>query len=225
MSIDLRKKTLSLTEGKTITVIESGWDFGFRFDELDKEMQNLETDDKVFKFFCVNYYPMLASCVEGDVPSPQEAFALPYEKLDEWYITIWKLNPDLYPEEYHKPKQETVELRDGFSITMEESLGRPSFMIRFYQLELYANEHPFENDERGQVFQSVFYPKLAACCITNSLPPAEEVRHYPRVEINKWMTVSRALNSDWYASPEEKAEQKVEVSQKKKKGNRKPSSG
>lgn len=225
MSIDLRKKTISLGEGKKITVTESGWDFSFRYDELDKTMQALETEDKVFKFFCVNYYPMLASSVEGDIPSAEEAFSLPYETLDEWYMAAWKLNPDLYPGELHKPKQETIELRNGFKITMEESLGRPSFMIRFYALELLAEEHPFTDDERGQVFQLIFYPKLAACCVSNSLPPASEVRHYPRTEINKWMAASRALNPEWYASPEEKVEQQVESQQKKKKANRKPSNG
>src|SRR5688572_21206374 len=110
MSIDLRKKTISLTEGKTVTIVESGWDFSFRFDELDKAMEKLETEDKVFKFFCVNYYPMLASCVEGDVPSAQEAYKLPHEVLDEWYTTNWKLNPDLYPDGLHNPKQQTIKL-------------------------------------------------------------------------------------------------------------------
>lgn len=225
MSIDLRKKTISLTEGKTITVVESGWDFSFRFDELDKEMEKLKTDDKVFKFFCVNYYPMLASCAEGDVPSAQEAYELPVEVLDKWYMTNWKLNPDLYPDDLHDPKQQSVKLRDGKIIIMEESLGRPSFMIRFYKLELQAEEHPFTDDDRGQVFQLIFYPKLAACCMSDNLPSAETIRHYPRVEINKLMAVSRELNSDWYASPEEKIEIKAEVQEKKKKGNKKHSSG
>ncbi|MEO6565201.1 MAG: hypothetical protein ABIO63_04135 [Casimicrobiaceae bacterium] len=225
MSIDLKKKTISLTEGKTVMVAESGWDFSFRFDELDKEMEKLETDDKVFKFFCVNFYPMLASCVEGFTPSAQEAYELPREVLDEWYVTNWKLNPDLYPEEFHDPIQKIVELRDGLKITMEESLGRPSFMIQFYKLELQAEEHSFTEDERGQIFQLIFYPKLAACCITDNLPSAEEVRHYPRVEINKLMEASRTLNPDWYASPEEKVEVKSQVEQSKKKGNRKRSNG
>ena len=173
----------------------------------------------------LNYYPMLASCVEGEVPSAQEAYNLPQGKLDEWYMANWKFNPDLYPEEIHKPKQETIELRDGKKIIMEESLGRPSFMLRFYQLELQAEEHPFTDDERGQVFQLIFYPKLAACCTINSLPPANEVRHYPRTEINKWMSVSRTLNPDWYASPEEKVKEKVVGEQKKRSRSKKRSNG
>jgi len=225
MSIDLRKETISLKEGKTLTIMESGWDFSFRFDELEKEMQKVDTRDKVFKFFCVNYYPLLASCVEGILPSPQEAFALPREILDKWHLTTWKLNPDLYADELHKPMREEIEFRDGLKVTMEESLGRPSFVIRFYELELYAEEHPMENDERGQVFQLIFYPKLAASCVTNILPSAEEVRHWPRTEINRWMEISRRLNSDWYATPEEKVEQRVVTSEKKKKVGRLRSRG
>ena len=225
MSIDLRKERITLAEGKTITITESGWDFSFRFDELEKAMQKLETKDKVFKFFCVNYYPLLASCVEGNLPTPQEAFALPREILDQWHLAVWKLNPDLYADELHEPKREQVKFRDGFKITLEESIGRPSFLLRFYELELQAEEHPLQDDERGQVFQLIFYPKLAACCITNSLPPAEVVRHWPRTEINHWMTASRELNPDWYATPEEKVEQKIQTTEKKKKVSRKRSHG
>ena len=225
MSIDLKKETISLGEGKTIIVTESGWDFSFRFDELEKEVQKIETDNKVFKFFCVNYYPLLASCVEGNPLSAQEAFALSRETLDQWHIAVWKLNPDLYSDELHEARSEQVEFRDGFKITLEEGLGRPSFLLRFYELELQAEENPLTDDERGQVFQLIFYPKLAACCITNSLPPAEVVRSWPRTEINRWMTASRELNPDWYASPEEKVEQKIQTTEKKKKVSRKHSRG
>src|SRR4026208_1549422 len=100
MSMQLKKKEVILdSKGKRrIVVTEAGWDYSFRFTEIDKEMTPLLQDaslDDTFKFFCNNYYALLASCVEGEVPAPEEAYKLPRLYLDNWYMAVWELNQDI----------------------------------------------------------------------------------------------------------------------------------
>jgi len=218
--MDLKKKEVFLGKGKPVTLVsESGWDYTFRFSEIEKTFQKMfeqEGYDKLFKFFCENYYSLMAACSSGYVPEPEEAFSLPRLYLDNWYLTVWEMNEEIIGKPYLKSlEHEEVVFRDRSSVFVWAANGMPSFILRLAELEFYAEEHPFEDDPKGQVFQSSFYPKMAACCNGSDPPEAAEVRSWPRSEIYKWMEASRRLNPDWYITVEKKAEE-AEVKKQKK---------
>lgn len=221
MQLLQRKVYLDEERSTSILVSEAGWDYSFRFAEIEKEVAPLLDDpnhNEAFKFFCRNYYPLLASCVvEGTVPSPQEAFGLPRDILDDWYYSIWKLNPDIISEKFSLKEQcEEVEFRDGTKITVYKASGVPSFLLKLIELEDDANRHPLQDDPQGQMFISLFYPKMAAACNGSSnVPDARTVRSWPRGEIAKWMDASRRLNPEWFLVTEE--EQKAEAKERTKK--------
>jgi hypothetical protein len=226
--MQLRKKEVILdaTGARKIVVSEAGWDYTFRFDATDKEIQQKLRDpnhNDVFKFFCTNYYSLIASCAEGEVPTAEEAFALPRLYLDNWYLTVWELNEEIIGSPCIKElESEKVTFKDGEYLYVFRSSGLPSFVLKMVELETYAVQHPVENDPQGQMFCSIFYPKMAGACNGSVVPNALTVRNWPRSEIAKWLDASRRLNPEWYAVSEET--QKEKVSQTKKKA-RKRSAG
>jgi hypothetical protein len=228
MVMQLRTKEVVLGDDWKIVVSEAGWEYSFRFTEAEKELEPKLSDpnhNEVFKFFCRNYYSLLTSCiVDGKVPTPEEAFALPRLHLDNWYWTVWQLNEDLMGTPCPKTTEhEEVTFRDGSSVVVWQSHGLPSFVLKLVELEQEALQHPLENDPKGQMFVSLFYPKLAASCNgSGSVPDSLSVRNWPRSEINKWMEASRRQNPSWFEVSEE---EKVEVEQANKKKARKRSAG
>lgn len=240
MSMQLRQKEVILDTSGTrkITVVEAGWDYSFRYSELEKALEKYLSSEEnlanyfpdastaeTFKFFCKNYYPFMASCViEGEVPAPEEAFALPRMYLDNWYLTVWELNEDIIGSPCPKTiEHEEVFFRDGSKLIVWEAKGLPSFLLKLVELEEYASQHPLEGDPQGQIFASLFYPKMAASCNGHGeVPDSVTVRNWPRSEIQKWMEASRRLNPEWYAVKEAEEER---VSQERKKKVRKRSAG
>lgn len=224
MSMQLKQKEVILDSRgeRKIVVCEAGWDYSFRFNELEKELEPRLSDpdqSETFKFFCRNYYSLMASCATGEVPTPEEAFALHRMYLDNWYLAVWELNEDIIGLPCPKTiEHEEVTFRDGTSVVVWESQGMPSFVIKLVELENKATQNPLENDPQGQIFYSLFYPKMAASCNGSSdVPDGLVVRHWPRGEIQKWMEASRRLNPTWYAVAETEEEQKEVLQEKKKK--------
>lgn len=218
MSIELTKEEITIGD-KLITIIEADWDFTFRFSLLDKQMAEREketpSEDKTFAFFCLNYYPLMASCVLGDPPTAEEAYALPRGELDKWYLALWRLNVDIVKSPAPAAlEKEKVTFRDGSEIVVYANHGLPSFSLKLHEYETYAQDHIIEGDAQGQIFSLMFYPKLAASCNGSSPPPVDDVRKWPRSEIMKWMEVTQRLNPEWFATPEE---QKKTGDEKRKK--------
>jgi hypothetical protein len=219
--MQLRRKEVVLGETERIVVCEAGWDYSFRFTENEKELEPLLADpasSETFKYFCRNYYSLMASCVvEGNTPTPQEAFALSRLHLDNWYFTVWELNEDIIGSPCPKATEhEEVEFRDGSSVTVWQSHGVPSFVLKLIEIEDYATKNPLEGDPAGQVFYSMFYPKLAASCNGSSnIPDGREVRNWPRGEIQKWLEASRRLNPDWFVITEKQQEETAQSKKKK----------
>lgn len=225
MSMQINQKDVIInTKGDKITIVEAGWDYSFRFNELDKSLEPklLDPDlDETFKFFLSNYYALIASCVVGEPPSAEEAFGMPREYLDNWYLTVWELNEDIIGRPYVRNlENEEVEFRDGNTIHIFRADGLPSFILKLIDLEAYARENPIEDDPQGQLFQLMFYPKMAAGCNGSALPSAAEARTWPRAELNKWLEASRRMNPEWYITvqPEEVSAEEKKREQEKSDG-------
>jgi len=217
--MQLRKLDVVLGD-KKIAVQEADWNYSFRFSELERELVPLLKDpnhSETFKFFCRNYYSLMASCVVGVSPTPQEAFGLPSLYLDNWYFAVWETNEDLIGSPCPSATEhEEVTFRDGSSLIIWQSHGLPSFVLKLVELENEAVQNPLEDDPQGQMFVSLFYPKMAASCNgSTDVPDALTVRNWPRSEIQKWMDASRRLNPNWYAVTQEEKE-KVVAGKKKK---------
>lgn len=222
MTMELRQKEVIISEeGRKIVVAEAGWDYSFKFSELEKGLEPKLLDpnhNETFKFFMSNYYSLMASCVVGDAPSAEEAFGMPRLYLDNWYLAMWELNEDLIGRPYLGTREhEDVEFRDGSNIHIYKADGMPSFVLKLVELEAYATEHPIEDDPQGQLFQLMFYPKMAASCNGSAIPSAVEARGWPRSELNKWLEVSRRMNSDWYVTVEPEEVKTKEKKKEKKK--------
>lgn len=222
MSMQLKQKEVLLSSSgdKKILVSEAGWDYTFRFSETEKELEPKLADpnhNEIFKFFCRNYYALMASCVVGDVPSPEEAFALERQYLDNWYLTVWELNPEIITLPLEGVLEaEKVDFRDGSYVYVFRARGIPSFMLKLIELERQALDHPLENDPSGQMFVSLFYPKMAAACNGSAdVPDALTVRNWPRAEIGKWMDASKRLNPEWFAMDEEVQAEEAKANKKK----------
>lgn len=189
--MELRNKTIRLMDGKNLVVHEADASYDARMSLLVNDANEARHDDKTFLFFWRMYYPILASCTGGEVPSPAEAFALPPEILDAWYLAVWELNQDILGE-VKVPQKEAVVFRDESSLTVHETLDLPSFMLKIVRLEEDALAR--ENTPASEVsFRTYIYPRIAGCSVGN-IPSVDEAVKYPRVELAKWSAVAMNLN-------------------------------
>lgn len=189
--MELRNKIVSLMDGKNLVVHEADASYDARMTLLVGEANEAKHDDKVFLFFWRTYYPILAACADGEVPSPAEAYALPPEILDAWYLAVWELNQDILGE-IKTAKQEQVVFRDGSQVTVCEILDLPSFMLKIVRLEEEALAR--ENIPASEVsFRTYIYPRISGCSI-GTIPTVDEAVKYPRTELAKWSAVTMQLN-------------------------------
>jgi len=189
--MELRTKTIRLMDGKNLVVHEADASYDARMALLVNEANTADHNDKNFLFFWRTYYPILAACANGQIPTPAEAYALPADVLDEWYLTVWELNQDILGAT-KEARSRVVEFRDGSSLTAHETLDLPSFTLRIVALENEALNR--ENVPASEVsFRTYVYPRVAGCSSGN-VPSVEEAIKYPRAELAKWSAIVMDLN-------------------------------
>jgi hypothetical protein len=232
VTIQIQTETIELAPEMVITVSEATWSSEFIRSQLVEEAKKIEEQqkkakevgqiqeiDKTLGYFRSELYPLMACCVAGQVPSAEEAYALPRTKLDEWYLAVWRLNPDMFTLGYHEGSSEVVQFRDDTTITIYENRGLPSFLLRLFELEQHALDHPLE-DTQAQVFQSSFYPKMAGCVNGSKIPDVQTALTWPQSELNKWFTAARRLNGDWFTALDQASQAAADETRTKKKGKR-----
>lgn len=186
--------------GKSLVISENDWDMSRKLSRLtEEEEKSVNGGTSALDFFRKNFYPILAAPASGEVPDAFQAFSLSRQELDLWYCTVWKLNSDWFTIAYTEDPLRTMDVvfRDGSTVTVQESRGLPSYMLRLAELENDAIVNPSE-DADMQLFRLVFYPKMAACVVKGDIPPAEVLRKYPTREINKLYEAAAQLNPDWF---------------------------
>lgn len=218
--MQLKTKAVGIRDGMTIIVHEADGSFDSRLNSMETEAKKIESTDKTFIYFATYIYPLLYSCTSGEaVPSAQEAYGLPSEKLDEWYLAFWELNPDIITRPITEPRSEEIEFRDETKFIIQETRDQPSYMLRLHRLEQDVQDNPpADPDELS--FRIMIYPKIAACVREGVIiPSAEEACKFPRTELSIWTSAAMRMNPSWFApilSAVEEADAKKEQVKKKR---------
>lgn len=110
-------------------------------------------------------------------------------------------------------KTETVEFRDGSSLTLSESNW--TIGMKLVRLTQEAATQPPLEDLDAQVFRVNVYPKLIAGVVDGIPPTEEQAQAMPESELDKWYNAAERLNPKWFVSPEPEAEAPAEEVKKK----------
>ena len=220
--MEKEKEIVTLSDGREITITENDWGMSRKLNRLSDEMKAELTDDSktsALGTFKRDFYPLLAAVSEfpslGVIMSPEDAYALPHTDLDNWYMAVWRMNPDWFSETAPKIfDSELVALRDGSTVELVESKGRPSFILRLAQLEENGMLYPKKDDDE-RMFQVVFYPKMAGCSI-GKFPDEDTMRAWPTAEINKVYEAAKRKNPAWFFALDAISERARESEEKKR---------
>jgi hypothetical protein len=214
--MELLKKTIDLADGLQVTVCEADATFDARMGIQANKAEKEAGGDPVFNFFRATFYPILYACTRGDVPTAEQAFALPDEKLNEWYRAVWELNPDILGV-YEVGHQVLIHtLRDGREIQIHETHDLPSYVLRLIRLEVEAQKKE-DAPEEERTFRNFVYPKIAACSNGSQVPSADDAVKLPRVDITAWASHAMTLNSKWFQPIFDEAERTAREADKVKK--------
>jgi len=194
--MELKTKTIMLADDKKIIVCEADASYDARMRSVVLDAQNAEADSD-FGFFYKTFYPVLFACSKGDLPSASESYALPAEKLDQWYLAVWELNPDLLGEFKTEQRDRFVEFRDGSTLRLTECNDLPSIIMRLVRYESEAQAR-LDVPEEEVAFRNYVYPKMAACVVGEAPAVDDVVANYPHSEIAKWSAVAMDLNPKWF---------------------------
>jgi hypothetical protein len=220
--MELETRTINLSIGGSFSISENDFPAARKLHRLTEEARAaVNGDSTALAHFRASMYPTLAATAVGDVPDVLAAYALPRAELDAWWLDVWELNRDWFDQPVNRaePATEVVTFRDGSSLTVCDSRDLPSFILRLIELEDQAEKNP-SPDEDTQVFRLYVYPKMAACVISDNVPGAEEVFHWPSSERMKWYDAARRMNWRWFKSLDaasEAAQSALEEKQTKKK--------
>lgn len=229
--MDLARASFVFTDGRKIEVSESTWETSSVRSMIEEQAKRDRarlngSGDSVFLYFLEAFYSYLASVSSGEVPGPEEAFALPDEDLDSWFLQVVKVNPEGFVK-IDRDLTGEVTFRDGSKYTIISSY-LPSVTIRRARLETEALKKEPDPEHPRDVFAVYLYPVLASCTIGETpLPPPDEIRSgWPEMEVYKWRDAVEAINPHLFGSNERKTvEQEKELTKKKEKPRRRLSLG
>lgn len=96
MELKCKVEEVIFSDGSCLTVSEENWDTAMRLSELESEAQAAPLEDPRAQLFHSMFYPKLAACSSGDVPTEVEARQMPSAELDKWYAVVKRLNPQWF---------------------------------------------------------------------------------------------------------------------------------
>lgn len=207
------------SDGREIRVSESLWEMANTRSSLEEvaraDRARLNgSGDPILLFFKENYYSALFSCSIGEIPSAEEALALPAQDLDRWFQTLIEANPTEYLPVDRSASAEVV-FRDGSSFRIISSY-LPSVTLKRVRLEAEALAREEDQAKPKDIFAVYLYPMLASCSI-GDIPSAEEVlREWPTAEIFKWRDAVKEVNPQWFDGPSGIAEPEEVIKKKGK---------
>lgn len=193
----LKSKPFTFSDGREIMVSESTWDSSSIRSRIEEQARADRarlngSGDPAFFYFLEAFYSYMASCSSGDVPGAEEAYILPDEDLDSWFLSVVEVNPESFIT-IDRTKRGEVSFRDGSRLEIVSSF-LPSSGIRRARLEEEGLKRETDPDNPKDVFAVYLYPILASCSL-GEIPPADEVRKtWPELEIYKWRDAVEAIN-------------------------------
>lgn len=98
MPVTVKKKTITFSDGSELTISQANWDISMRLTHLEDAARDNPVDDPDQQLFMIAFYPRLAACAEGEVPTEEEARQMPSDDLDLWYATVKEMNPKWFPD-------------------------------------------------------------------------------------------------------------------------------
>lgn len=103
--MQLLSEVVEFRDGTKVTVTEANWEADMRVGAMEKEV-NIRIDKMVaestapltesevsYITFVQTFYPKLAACSTGDVPTEREAFDMPSAEREKWYAAVRRVNP------------------------------------------------------------------------------------------------------------------------------------
>lgn len=93
MAILCKTEQVVFSDGSCLTVSQESWDIAMRLEEMERVAREEPLPDVKAQIFREMFYPKLAACSSGDVPTEEEARAMPSEELDKWYEAVKRVNP------------------------------------------------------------------------------------------------------------------------------------
>lgn len=219
------------SDGRKIEVTESTWESSSVRSMIEEQAQRDRarlngSGDSVFLYFMEAFYSYLASVSSGEVPSPEDAIALPDEDLDGWFLSVVSVNPEGFVKVDRADTGE-ITFRDGSTYTIISSY-LPSVTLRRARLEAEALKREADPEHPRDVFAVYLYPVLASCTIGEvPLPPPDEIRSgWPEMEIYKWRDAVEAVNPHLFGSDEKRTvQEEKELTKKKERPRRRLSLG
>lgn len=218
--MDLARKKFTFTDGREIEVFESTWESASIRSRIEERARSDRSrlngsGDPTFLFFMETFYSYLASCSRGAVPEAEEAYTLPDEDLDRWYLSVVEVNPESFIRVDRTARGE-VEFRDGSRFEIV-SYYVPSVILRRMRLEEEALRREPDPNNPKDVFAVYLYPILASCTI-GELPGPQTVREtWPELEIYKWRDAVADVNPQLFGDVEKLASQETRAVEKKSK--------
>ena len=210
----LRTEEVRLKNGKTIVITEENWDVSMTLSEERRKSLEDPLEDKRLQYFREEIYPLIFAPASGDVPAMNEAYAMVEnspEEINEWYRAVQRINPIWFEWLQHHDSEQVVFSDESVLYVTDGNI--PSGFMRIWDLE--HMEPIRDSDTKTQIFQFVFYSKLAACSI-GSVPSIDEARLMPTAELDKWYAATNRVNPHWFKAMQDlKTETDAETLKKK----------
>jgi len=94
--MQLKTEVVTFRDKKQVTVSEENWNIGTLLTKLNEDAAKEPVDNVNDQVFRQVFYPKLAACSSGDVPSEEEAKQMPSMELDKWYEAVRRVNPQWF---------------------------------------------------------------------------------------------------------------------------------
>jgi hypothetical protein len=202
----LQRKSLLIHVGQEeLTVWEANWDMSAVPDRMSQEAQKLikENDDPSkmdLLSFANLVYPWLAAFTTGKVPALQEAFELPDDDLDNWYLAVRETNPHLFNGPI--PEDHTVQFRDGSSFCIKSAF-LPSSLRRLIHIDNQAIQLLVLNPSSTDIYARMKVYGKMACCSRGDVPTFEQIGDWPATELQHWYEIVLRANPHLFLSAED----------------------
>lgn len=97
MAVKVKTKQVKFSDGSKLTVSQANWTIASKLTRLEAAARERPAEDEDAQVFRQYMYPKLAAAtVAGDMPTEDEARAMPTAELDKWFLAVREVNPEWF---------------------------------------------------------------------------------------------------------------------------------